>query len=370
MRKLRVLSVNRRGNDYFIIATTVLLVIFGLVILASASSHMAQIKFGDSYYYLKHQLLSGLILGILGFFLGARIYYRYLEKMAIPLLVIGVLLLLLVYTPLGVGAGGATRWIAIGPITFQPSEILKFIFVIYLAAWLSHNKERQHAVLGGLLPFLIILGVVLFVLVKQPATSNAAILAITAIAMYFFSGARLTHIISIAILVLLAFGLMIYLTPYRWDRIKAFLNPEANPQTTGYQANQAKIAIGAGGLWGVGYGQSTTKIRYLPEPIHDSIFAVAAEEFGFIGSLALVGLLLMLVLRMFFVARHVKDKFGQLLMIGFGLLIALQSFVNVGAISGLLPLTGVPLPFISYGGTSLVIFMTIIGIANNIAKHA
>lgn len=367
--RLRILA-KRRNNDYLMIAAAALLVVFGLVVLASASSPMAQLKFGNSYYYLKHQLLSGLLLGILGFFAGAKIYYRYWEKLAIPLLIVGVALLILVYTPLGVTAGGATRWLAIGPITFQPSEILKFVFIIYLAAWLSHNKERQDAVLGGLLPFLIILGGVLFLLIKQPATSTAVILALIAMAMYFFGGARLTHIISIVVLVLLAFGLLIYLTPYRWNRVKAFLNPEANPQTTGYQINQAKIAIGAGGWWGVGYGQSTTKIKYLPEPIHDSIFAVIAEEFGFVGSVTLIGLLLLLVFRMFFIAKHVKDKFGQLLIIGFGLLIALQSFVNIGAISGVLPLTGLPLPFVSYGGTALVMFMTAVGIANNIAKYA
>ncbi len=148
------------------------------------------------------------------------------------------------------------------------------------------------------------------------------------------------------------------------------MNPEQNLQTTGYQANQAKIAIGSGGIWGVGYGQSTTKIHYLPEPLHDSIFAVIAEEFGFIGSITLISLLLMLVLRIFLVARKVRDKFGQLLLVGFGSLIAIQSFVNIGAISGLLPLTGTPLPFISYGGTALVVFMTIIGISNNIARYS
>ncbi|MEK9183522.1 MAG: putative lipid II flippase FtsW [Patescibacteria group bacterium] len=369
MKKFKILKSGGH-NDYTVIFTAVLLIIFGLFILSSASSYLAAEDIGNSYYYLKHQILYGLSLGLMGFFLGAKIYYRYHEKLALPLLIIGVALLLLIFTPLGINIGGATRWIQIGPISFQPSEIIKLIFIIYLAAWLSHDDERQKNFAKGFVPFLIILGSILFLLIKQPATSTAIILATTSIAMYFASGTRLVYIISITALAVLVLGIAVYISPYRWDRVSAFLNPEKNLHTSGYQVNQAKIAIGSGGLWGVGYGQSTTKINYLPEPLHDSIFAVVAEEFGFIGSITLIGLLLMLVLRIFLIAKRVGDKFGQLLLVGFGSLIALQSFVNIGAISGLLPLTGTPLPFISYGGTALAIFMTIIGITNNISKYS
>ncbi len=367
--KLKILKSGGH-NDYILIFTTVLLIIFGLVVLSSASSYLAKEDIGNSYYYLKHQIFYGLSLGLIGFLLGAKIYYRYHEKLALPLLIIGVILLLLIFTPLGINIGGATRWIQLGPISFQPSEIIKLIFIIYLAAWLSHDDQRQKNFSKGLVPFLIILGSIFFLLIKQPATSTAIILVATSIAMYFASGTRFIYIICIIALVASVLGIAIYTSPYRWDRISAFLKPEQNLQTSGYQVNQAKIAIGSGGLWGVGYGQSTTKINYLPEPLHDSIFAVVAEEFGFVGSITLIGLLLMLILRIFLIAKKVRDKFGQLLLVGFGCLIALQSFVNIGAISGLLPLTGTPLPFISYGGTALAIFMTIIGIANNISKYS
>ena len=369
IKRLKVLK-RGSGTDYVLLFAASFLVIFGLVALASASSYMAQTKFGDSYYYLKHQIFFGLSFGMLGLFLGMKIYYRYLEKLSVPIFIAGIALTLLVYSPYGLEAGGASRWLKLGSISFQPSEILKLVFIIYLAAWLSHDRERQSHVWRSFIAFLLILAGVILVLIKQPATSTAVILGTTALGMYYLSGTKLRYVAGVILVGILGLAVVIYLTPYRWNRVKSFLNPEQNLQTTGYQVNQAKIAIGSGGLLGVGYGQSTTKIKYLPEPIHDSIFAVIAEEFGFVGGVALITLLLVLILRMFIVAQQTRDKFGQLLLIGFGLLIALQSFVNIGAISGLLPLTGTPLPFISYGGTALAIFMTMIGIALNVARYS
>ncbi|MDO8430190.1 MAG: putative peptidoglycan glycosyltransferase FtsW [bacterium] len=360
---------NGHSPDYVVIFSTIFLVIFGLVMLMSASSNLGKVKFGDSYFYLKHQLISGLIFGILGFWLTSRFYYRYYQNFAVVFLMISIILLLLVFTPLGMTSGGATRWLHLGPFTFQPSELLKIFFIIYLASWLGSKSYRQHDFFGGFLPFLIILSLIGSLLLLQPSTSTAVILTVTALIIYFTSGAKISYIFSAIILGLIGFLIISYSTPYRWERIMSFINPSSNIQTSSYQINQALIAIGSGGLWGVGYGQSTTKLRYLPQPIDDSIFAVIAEELGFIGSIFVIFVFISLIIRIFLLSRKTSDEFGKLLLVGFGSLIALQAFMHIGAISGLIPLTGVPLPYISYGGTALAIFMTISGIIVNISKY-
>lgn len=348
----------------------VLLVAGGLVILSSASSNLGEINFGDSYYYLKHQILYGLSLGILGFLVASRVHYQWLKKVAFPLLLVSLGLLVVVFTPLGVFAGGATRWIAIGPITFQPAELLKITYIVYLAAWLSGAvRRRTQDMKAGLAPFLIVSGGMALLLVLQPATSTVAILLGAGFILYGFSGAPLKYLAICAGLGVVALVVLIFATDYRMDRITGFLHREELSQDEGFHVTQSLIAIGSGGITGVGYGKSTTKITFLPEPTDDSIFAVAAEEFGFIGSSIIVVLFGTLVIRMYMIAWKTKDTFGQLLLVGFATVIALQSFVNMGAISGLGPLTGVPLPFISYGGTALAIFMTMVGISSNVSSN-
>lgn len=356
--------------DYLIIICLAVLVVFGLVTLASASSHLGQTKFGDSLYYLKHQMLYGLGLGFLGFLAAYKINYRRYEKAAIFLLLLSIVTLVLVFTPLGFKAGGAERWVRIGLITFQPAEFLKITFILYLAAWLAGQKDRHKSFYKGFVPLFVILAVIAGLLFKQPATTTVVIIIASAMIIYFISGAKIRYLGAVALMGALAIGSLIYLTPYRLERVMSFLQPEANPLGGGYHINQALIAIGSGGLTGVGFGESTTKIQYLPEPIGDSIFAVMAEEFGFIGSLALITIFAVLVLKIMFLARKTRDRFGKLALIGFGSLISLQVFVNIAAISGLIPLTGVPLPFISYGGTSLAIFITMGGIIVNISKYS
>ena len=366
-RKLKVKA--KAHPDYLIMTCLALLVVFGLTMLASASSNLGKIKFDDTYYYLKHQLIYGLIPGALGFFFLSRIYYRSYEKFAVVFLIVSIVLLSLVFTPLGVTAKGANRWLSFGPITFQPGEIVKITFILYLAAWLSKGKERQKNFLRGFLPFVLIIGSLAALLLGQPATSTAAILIGTALIIYFMSGARWLYVLGFGLVGALIFLSLIYTTPYRWERIKAFLDPNSNIQTTGYHLNQARIAIGSGGLTGVGFGKSTTKISYLPEPVGDSIFAIIAEEFGFIGASVMATLFLFLILRIFLLSRKTADGFARLILIGFGTLIAFQVFIHIGAISGLLPLTGTPLPFVSYGGTALAVFMSMGGIAVNISKY-
>lgn len=365
----KVRARSRHSPDYLVIFLTFLLVVIGLVMLASASSHLSKRQFNDSYYHLKHQALYGLSVGTAGFLLGSFLYYGLYRKIAVPLLLLAILGMVLVFTPLGVASGGAERWLRLGSITFQPAEVLKIPFIIYLAAWLGGNNERQRHPWRGFLPFLCILALVLFLLLRQPATSTAAVLLAVALSVYFISGARLSYIFSALVAVSLILAVVIYVTPYRWARVKAFFNPAADSQTTGYHVNQSTMAIGLGGWLGVGYGQSTTKIKYLPEPIGDSIFAIIAEEMGFVGASGVIAVFVALVIRMLLIAARARDRFAYLMLVGFAMLITLQAFVNIGAISGLLPLTGMPLPFISYGGTALAVFMTMMGIVVNVSKY-
>ena len=355
--------------DYSIVLFTLLLVIFGLLMVASASSELGQKKFNDSYFYLKHQIIYGLSLGLIGFLAASKVYYKSYQKLATLFLLITIAGLVLIFTPLGVSAGNASRWLEIGGFVFQPSEILKITFIMYIAAWLSGKEERRTSFWGGFAPFLIISGAVSALLIFQPSTSTVAILMASALAVYFASGARVSYIVGTILFGILALLAVSYFSPYRWQRLTGFFDPETNIQGSAFHVNQAKIAIGSGGLTGVGYGQSTTKILYLPEPIGDSIFAVIGEEFGFIGSLFLISAFLFLIIKGFLLSRKIGDRFGQLLLVGFSTLIGVQAFVHIGAISGLLPPTGTPLPFISYGGTALAVFMTISGIMVNISKN-
>jgi cell division protein FtsW len=357
--------------DYFLIAVVFILTIFGLAMLASASSDLGKMKFNDSYYYLKHQIFYGLSVGIVGFALGYLIYYRYLKKIAFPLLILSIGTLTLVFTKFGLELQNANRWLKIGPLSFQPAEVVKLVFIIYLAAWLSNVQiKRAKNFSEGLVPFLLVSALIAGLLVMQPATSTVVILMATALIVYALSGAKKRYIIAAVTAGLLCLAIVIYVTPYRKARILGFLNPQDSESGQNYQVAQATMAIGSGGLFGAGYGQSTTKASTLPAPTDDSIFAVIGEELGFVGGGSVVVLFGLLTFRLVWIGMKCRDQFGRLMLAGFGALIAFQSFVNMGAISGLLPLTGVPLPFVSYGGTALASFLTMMGIAVNVSRYA
>ncbi len=356
--------------DYFLLAVIFLLVMFGLVMLSSASSELGKIKFDDSYYYLKHQLLNGFVIGLTGFLLGYKLNYQYYRKFALILFIASLGLLALVFTPLGVSSGGATRWIKLGPVIFQPAEILKLTFIMYLAAWLNNpNVQRGKNFLQGFVPFLAISAVMAVLLILQPATSMVVVLIGSGLIVYFLSGAKIKFLAILMALGLIGFGLVVYFTPYRLKRVVSFFRPQ-NIQEESYHLNEALIALGSGGVGGVGFGESRTKTNYLPAAVDDSIFAVIGEELGFIGAGGLIAVLGLLTFRLFWIAYKLRDQFGRLLLVGFGALIGIQSIINIGAMSGLLPLTGVPLPFISYGGTALAIFMVMSGVALNVSKYS
>jgi len=364
---------NKRGGppDYFLMATIALLTLFGLAMLASASSDLGKTQFNNSYYYLEHQLLYGLTIGAIGFLVGYFVDYQRWKKIAFILLLASLIGLILVFTPLGSVVNNTNRWLRFGPVSFQPAELMKLTFILYLAAWLSNPKfKRTTDFQSGLLPFVLVAGLIATLLVLQPATSTVVILLAAGLVIYFVSGAPIKYIAGIVAFGLIALVLVVYVTPYRRARILGYLNKSQNVQGQNYQVNQGLIAIGSGGLMGVGYGNSATKASYLPTPIDDSIFAVTGEELGFVGAMSLLALFGILTFRMFWLAKKTGDQFGRLLLIGFGTVIALQAFVNMASISGLIPLTGVPLPFVSYGGTAFAVFLTMSGIALNVSRYA
>jgi cell division protein FtsW len=363
-------SLKKAGQpDYFFLAILFALVVFGLAMLSSASSVLGQTQFNNSYFYLKHQLLYGLLPGLVGFLLGYFISYERWKKIALPLLLLGIACLTLVFTHFGIAINGTNRWLRFGPLEFQPAEIVKLIYILYVAAWLSNARhKREHDVRSGLIPFLIVSGVIAGLLILQPATSTVAIILGSGLVVYFASGAPKRYLIGIVLLVVFIIAAVVYVTPYRRARILGFLNQSADVQGKNYQVNQALIAIGSGGLWGVGYGQSATKAN-LPAVIDDSIFAVIGEELGFVGTATLIVLFCLFALRLFWDARRTGDRFGKSLLIGIGTVVAVQAFVNIASTTGAIPLTGVPLPFVSYGGTAFAAFLTMSGIAANVTKN-
>ena len=359
----------KSSPDYLFIILIGILVIFGLVMLASASSDLAKEEFGSSYYYLKHQVIYGLSFGIIGFLITTFLYHQKLKKLALPLLILNIVALILVFTPLGISAKGASRWLQIGGFSFQPGELLKISFIIYIASWICGSKKRGESVTEGFIPLIVIIGIIGLLLMMQPATTIAIIIIGSSLAVYFVSGAKFKYIIGIILLGLILLSTVIYFTPYRMERIKTYLHPKSDTLGDAYHLNQSQIAIGSGGVSGVGYGQSTTKLNYLPEPIGDSIFAVIAEELGFVGATSVLLIFFAIVYRGLAIAKKASDSFGKLITVGFITIIGAQAVINIGAISGILPLTGIPLPFISYGGTALAAFMTMAGIITNVSKY-
>lgn len=350
---------------------TFTLVIFGLIILSSAGIVEGQKKFGSAYYYMVHQILYGVLPGLALFFILSRINYKIWRKLALPILIIAVGLLVLVFAPAtGFGLKGAQRWLNFRFFTFQPSEFLKLAFIIYLAAWFSRREGRISDGPNSIVPFALVLAFIGLLLLLQPDMGTLALVTIIAISMYFFAGAKLSHFLVMILILGVLLGALSVIAPYRFDRINAFFHPARDKQGTAYHINQALLGIGSGGLFGLGYGQSRQKFNYLPEPVGDSIFAVLVEELGFVGGIFLVALFLFFSLVMVGIAKNSSSQFGKLLILGITIWISGQAFINISAISGLIPLTGIPLPFISFGSSSLLSILSGLGIAVNISRYS
>lgn len=291
--------------------------------------------------------------------------YRKLYTFSLPMLLTSIVLLFAVFVPgIGVNTMGASRWLNFGFTTLQPTEVVKLTIIIYLAAWFSHKEARR------LLSFLLLMGMVIGPIVLQPDLGSASVIVVLAMSMYFFSGAPLWQFLALIPAALGALAFLAISAPYRLERVKTFINPNADPQGASYHVRQILIALGTGGWFGLGLGQSRQKYAYLPEVTTDSIFAVISEELGFVGATLLILAFFALLFSGIRIARHAPDTFGRLLASGLVVALSFQTILNLGAMVSIIPLTGNPLPFVSYGGSNLIISFTMIGILTNIARKS
>jgi cell division protein FtsW len=311
-----------------------------------------------------------LVLGLLLFYGFSKVPYKLWSKYSLYIFLGALAVNCLLFIPsLTVNHGGAGRWINLHFLTFQPSELLKIAFIIYFSAWLAHAKEKVATFKMGIFPYFIIIGILAGLLLAQSDTFTLGVIIVTGAAMLIVSGAKWKHIILIALAGIIVISTVAYVRPYARQRVITFLNPAADPQGAGYQIQQSLIAIGSGGITGRGYGQSVQKFGYLPQPIDDSIFAVQAEEFGFLGSVALIGVFLLFVFRCFKIAVRAPDQWSKLYVLGLSTLILVESYTNIAAMLGIVPLSGKPLLFVSHGGTALIIILAAVGVIANISKY-
>lgn len=358
--------------DYVLASVAGILIILGLIILTSVSTVISQEKFGYPNFYLMRHILYGILPGLILGYLAYRTPLEFWKKQAPILLLISLFLMILVFFPkIGINSGGASRWINLGITSFQPSELLKIAFILYLAAWLPSLREKTKKNLSKtLLAFLIVIGIIGSLLVLQPNVSTLGIIIICGILMYFLMGMPVRHALGIIASITAIFAILIKIAPYRMERILVFLNPNLDPMDKSYQLKQALIAIGSGGIFGKGLGMSIQKFGFLPEPMADSIFAIFSEETGLAGGLIIVSLFLIFAWRGLKIVKKSTNSFQRLACAGITFWITIQAFVNIGSTVGILPLTGIPLPFISYGGSAITAELVGVGILLNISKHS
>lgn len=361
MKKLKV--------DIPFLISVFVLVVAGYLIFTSASLGLLSKQAAKYSNVAFNQTVLGLFLGSIACFFTSNFDYKKYRPYAFYIFILSAIVTLFVFIPgIGVGHGGAQRWIYLGPLSFQPSELLKIGFILYFSAWLSSVKDKADTLKYGFLPFIAIIGLVGLILLAQPDTDTYLIIVFSGVAMYLSGGGRWKYILLMGIIGILGLGVLAMTRPYVMSRINTFVHPDKNSQGSGYQIQQSLIAIGSGGLFGRGFGQSIQKFNVLPEPIGDSIFAVAGEEFGFVGAVGIVILFMFFAFRGLKIAAQVSDSFGRLIVVGIVILIVSQAFVNIGAMVGILPLSGITLPFVSHGGTALFMTLAEVGIILNISK--
>ncbi|MBI4120641.1 MAG: putative lipid II flippase FtsW [Parcubacteria group bacterium] len=360
----------RKPVDKWFLGIVFTLLLGGFFIFFSASLSLLTRDSAIFSSVVMNQVLGALI-GLFLMFVFSRIHYRFVKRYALPFFILSLVATALVFVPeVGFSHGGASRWLSLGPFSFQPSEILKIGFVLYFATWLAAMRERAYSFVFSILPFLVLISLVGVLLLLQPDTGTFGLIFGSGIALLVASGARVRDIVLLGGGALGGLLVLAYLKPYVKERLITFINPAHDPLGIGYQIQQSLIAIGSGGIFGRGFGESIQKFGFLPEPIADSIFAVFAEEFGFIGGLLLITFFVLFVFRGLFIAKHAPDHFSRLTVIGIVILIGWQAFANIGAMLGILPLTGLPLPFVSHGGSALIAVLAGVGIVLNISRHA
>jgi cell division protein FtsW len=355
--------------DMWLFAVALVLVSVGVVMVYSASAILAADRFGDPYYFLKRQLFWAL-LGLGGLWGALALDYRRLEPAALPLLAVAALLLVLVLVPpFGQAINGTRRWLRFGSVSFQPVELAKVAYVVYLARHLARAGERIQDFWGGLAPPVLVGAALAVLVLRQPDLGNSFTLVALAFVLLFLAGARPRHLLLVGAPALPLLAIAVYMAPYRWRRILAFLDPEADPLRSGFQILQSILALGSGGLLGRGLGGSKQKLFYLPEPHTDFVFAVIGEELGLLGSLAIAGLFMVLIWRGLRAGLRAPDLFGSYLALGITAMLATEAIVNLGVVTGSLPTKGLPLPFVSFGGSALFTTMLATGVLLNISQH-
>ncbi|MEX2247157.1 MAG: putative lipid II flippase FtsW [Dehalococcoidia bacterium] len=362
----------RAGNpDYAIVAAVGALVLLGIVVVYSSSFAVGLLEYGDAHYFAQRHVFFG-ILGAIAMFVLMKSDYRHLRVISPLLMLAAVLGLVAVLMPgIGVERNGATRWIAVGgPIPpLQPSEFAKLALIIYVAAWLAGRGEHVKAFWTGFFPFVVLVGLVAGLVMLEPDLGTTIVIVLTTMTLVFVAGASLTHLLAFAGIASVAATLLILTGEYRVDRIFAFISAEDDPSGRGFQTLQLLIALGSGGLEGIGLGASRQKFFYVPGAHTDGIFAIIGEELGFIGCAAVLVLFAVVLVRGFRVVLRARDDFGSLLAVGIVSWIGYQALINIGGITRSIPLTGIPLPFVSYGGSALIAMLAAIGILLSVSRY-
>ena len=361
-------GTQRVAVDRTLLAVTMILALVGLVMVFSASAIVAGNRFQDPGFYLKRQV-AWLAIGVLLMHLASHIDYTVWKKLSMPILACGLLLLVLVLVPsFGLSAKGARRWLPLGPISMQPAEMVKLVAVIYLAAYLSKKPDRITSFRSGLLPALIVIGLLSGLVLLEPDLGTVVVLGLVTIGMCFLGGARLSHLLGLGLCAIPAVMALVLGSSYRRQRLMTFLAPWKDPSDAGFQITQSFLAFGSGGSFGVGLGEGKQKLYFLPEAHTDFVLALIGEELGLIGTVTVVLLFALFVWRGVQIAARAREPFGRYLGMGITLLVGVQALVNAAVVTGLLPTKGLTLPFVSYGGSSLVVSLVGVGILLNISR--
>ena len=358
----------KSSMDQVLIVVTLLLLGVGIMMMYSSSALLAQRKYDDAAFFLKRQGL-WVFLGLIVLVVISNFQHRHWKKIVGFLLCIGLLLLATVlFSPLGEPINGARRWLRLGIVTVQPSEMIKLVLIIYLACYLDGREKRLQSFLHGAFPAVLVIGVFVGLVVCEPDLGAAVVIIAITGGMLFIGGTPLRHLMGLAILAISICSYLVLQTAYQKERVLAFLNPHADPMNSGFQTIQSMLAIGSGGIWGLGLGEGNQKRLFLPEPHTDFVFAILSEELGLVGGIFVLGLYGVLIWRGFRIAWNSKDLLGYYLAYGITLLLALQVLINVGVVSGMLPAKGLTLPFLSYGGSAIVMNLAAIGILVSVSR--
>ncbi len=357
--------------DRFFLTINIILLVIGFTIFLSASLGILANDSAQFSSIVFKQVFFGIILGLVACFIFSRINYKILKKYSLAIFIFSAILTILVFIPhIGATINGARRWIILWGFSFQPTSVLSFGFIVYWATWLSYAKEKVSELKYGILPLIAMLSLTGILLLLEPDTDSFIVLGMTGVAMLWFAGGKLRHVIYLGIAAIVCVAILALARPYVMSRLKSFIDPSANSQTSGYQLQQSSIAIGSGEMFGKGLGQSIQKYKFLPESISDSVFAVLGEELGFIGSVGVIILFLIFIFRGLRIAISAPDSFGGLLVSGIVILITVQSFTNIASILGIIPFSGIPLAFFSQGGTSMLVMLAEIGIVLNVSRFS